>query len=179
MGRYFTGLIYSKSDGKENYKAWSTVTTTALADCYLQLVLHCSGGHDWWDDRRQNYTGFTMFSIKLGKFSTQWYIVDLFGLLGSLQTGLVYLLDHTSRSYCSYFVRDIILRKSVTVANECMSATFLTCLLSYLPCNLSLWHERRHPAPAPGITSWHQLMTAGVTPGSAANQRPGSGPGDQ
>ena len=32
MGIYFTGLIYSKSDGKENYKAWSTVTTTALAD---------------------------------------------------------------------------------------------------------------------------------------------------
>ena len=47
----------------------------------------------------------------------------------------------------------IIQRKSMTVANECMSATFLTCLLSYLPCNLSLWHERRHPAPAPGITS--------------------------
>ena len=135
--------------------------------------VHCIAGHDWWDDRRQNYTAFTMFSIKLGKFSTQWYIVDLFGFLGSLRTGLDYLLDHTSRSCCFTFHHGVDQTKYkeshwLLPMNVWAPLFSLPCLVP-APCNLSLWHERRHPAPSPGDNFMTSADDSGVTWTSSAN----------
>ena len=112
-----------------------------------------------------------MFSIKLGKFSTQWYIVDLFGLLGSLQTGLDYLLDHTSSSYYFMFHHShlVFVINSSKKVNDCcqwmfeLSATFLTSLPSCRPRNLRVAWEASPLTLLRGslhdISWWQELIS--------------------
>ena len=103
-------------------------------------------------------------------------------LAASGQVWTIYWIIHPGLAV-SHFIMVLIRQNTKKVIdcchNECLSATFLTSLPSPAPCNLSLWHERRHPAPSPGDNFMTSADDSGVTWTSSANQRPGSRPGDQ